>query len=152
MELLKVEGQIMETLDNSKKEQAEKHGRRGFKYLMQSKFKQAEQAFKEAIKLNPDYEGIHTNLGTVYAAQGKLENALPEFQEALKNNLHSAELNYNVASCLDKMGRYSEAVEYWMMYLLFARELPEGSPAHRDAVRWVQRHVDELKQKISNGD
>ncbi len=45
---------------------------------------EAEELFKQAIAIQPDFAGAHSGLGLLYAQMGKNDLAIPSLQEALK--------------------------------------------------------------------
>jgi serine/threonine-protein kinase len=50
----------------------------------QARQPEAEDAFREAVRLQPDFPEAHYNLGLALKGQGKLPEAIAEFQEALR--------------------------------------------------------------------
>ena len=50
----------------------------------QGKLDEAIAAYREAIRLKPDYAEAHSNLGIALAGQGKLDEAIAEYREAIR--------------------------------------------------------------------
>jgi len=66
----------------------------GLVYMAKKEYDKAEEAFKEAIKLDPNFSEAYTNLGSLKMLQGKYKEAISYFEEALKNPLY---LNPHIA-------------------------------------------------------
>lgn len=58
----------------------------GDEYSSQGKFKEAEDAYKKAIELDPDYELSYDLLGECYRKQGRYDEAIEIFNKVLKIN------------------------------------------------------------------
>ena len=77
----------------------------GLAYRKQKKNKQALDAFKESINLNPSNGEAHYALGNIYASILKPEFAISEYQIANKY-ITSDSLNYQYGTLLYKEGKY----------------------------------------------
>lgn len=66
----------------------------GLVYLSRKEFDKAEEAFKEALKLDPNFSEAYTNLGSLRMAQGRYKEAINYFEKALENPLY---LNSHIA-------------------------------------------------------
>jgi len=62
------------------------HYENGYVYLLQEKYEMAEQAYKKAIELNPDFENAHYWLGKVYTQTGAYNQAIVQWKEVLRIN------------------------------------------------------------------
>jgi type IV pilus assembly protein PilF len=71
----------------------------------------AEQKFKKAVAVKPDYSEAWNNLGAMYMDQGRFADAVPVLQNALKNLLYGTQERAltNLGLCLVKLGRMREA-------------------------------------------
>jgi Flp pilus assembly protein TadD len=69
---------------------------------------QAEQLYRQALQLNPNFVEAHNNLGTTLFSQGKVEEAVARLQEVLRLRPDSAEANINLGSALEQLGRLEE--------------------------------------------
>lgn len=67
-----------------RKERAEKRFRQGMALQMEKNTKGALEAFKEAVKMNPNVTQYHTMLAVTYQKMGWTSYAMTEVQEALK--------------------------------------------------------------------
>ena len=62
------------------------HYKNGYEYFLQEKYEMAEQSYKKAIELNPDFEDAHYWLGKVYNQTGAYNQALEQWKEVLRIN------------------------------------------------------------------
>lgn len=58
----------------------------GYDYFLQEKYEMAEQSYKKAIELNPDFEDAHYWLGKVYRQTGAYSQAIEQWKEVLRIN------------------------------------------------------------------
>ena len=58
----------------------------GYEYFLQEKYEMAEQYYKKAIELNPDFEDAHYWLGKVYKQTGAYSQAIEQWKEVLRIN------------------------------------------------------------------
>lgn len=58
----------------------------GYEYFLQEKYEMAEQYYKKAIELNPDFENAHYWLGKVYRQTGAYSQAIEQWKEVLRIN------------------------------------------------------------------
>jgi len=58
----------------------------GYEYFLQEKYEMAEEYYKKAIELNPDFEDAHYWLGKVYKQTGAYSQAIEQWKEVLRIN------------------------------------------------------------------
>jgi len=58
----------------------------GYEYFLQEKYEMAEQSYKKAIELNPDFENAHYWLGKVYKLVSDYNQAIQQWKEVLRIN------------------------------------------------------------------
>jgi len=73
---------------------------------------QAEKSFLRVLQLNPDFPGIHVELGKVYSGEHRAGDAIREFQTALKKNPADADANYYLGCELVREDRFEEGIPY----------------------------------------
>jgi len=91
---------------------------RGDALYHEGKQEQAIAAFREAIRIRPNYVAAHAILGAALKDQGKLEEAIAEFREAIRIQPDFAVACYVLGDALLEQGK-----------------LEEGIAALRDAIR-----------------
>lgn len=69
----------------------------------------AVEKYLKAIKINPDYAGVHNNLGIVYQITGKYDEAESEYQQAIRYNPHLAQAFDNLGGLYYLQGKYEQA-------------------------------------------
>jgi len=62
------------------------HYKNGYVYFLQEKYEMAEQSYKKAIELNPNFENAHYWLGKVYKKTGAYSQAIEQWKEVLRIN------------------------------------------------------------------
>jgi serine/threonine-protein kinase len=72
--------------------------------------KEAIAEYHEAIRLQPDYAGAHSNLGLALCAQGNLEEAIAEYHKAIRLQPDLAEAHCNLGGIFKQQGRFTEAL------------------------------------------
>jgi Flp pilus assembly protein TadD len=85
----------------------------GLTYRKKDMEKNAEQQFKEAIRLKPDYSEAYNSLGVIYMERGQTESAIQCFQKALNNVLYAnpANAHYNLGRAYLARKEYAKAAE-----------------------------------------
>ena len=69
--------------------------------------------FTHTAAVTTDNYLAYSTLGTRYAHNGDLERARSDLEKVMKVNMREIDVLYNVAKCLDMMGRADEAIEYY---------------------------------------
>jgi tetratricopeptide (TPR) repeat protein len=65
---------------------AQTYYKNGYTYFIQGNYEMAEQSYKKAIELNPDFENAHYWLGKTYKQNGNYNKAITEWKEVLRIN------------------------------------------------------------------
>jgi tetratricopeptide (TPR) repeat protein len=73
--------------------------------------KEAIDAYKQAIKIDPVLAYTHCGLGIVYYKSGKYKEAIEAWKQAIRIDLDFAEIHYNLGNAYYKSGKYKEAIE-----------------------------------------
>ena len=100
------------------------------------KFQEAEQEFKRAIELDPNYSIAHHWYAFDLAAMGRMDEAVAEVKRARQTDPLSAIINTDVAEILYWARRYDEALEQ-------ARAAVEMDPNFAHAHRVLERIYDQ---------
>jgi hypothetical protein len=118
---------------------------------------EAEESYREALRLDPGYAEAHANLGSLYKDQGKLEEALACYQAALWLDPQSASTHYNRSLAGLKAGDYEKG---WLAYEWrwrrgkvpprpFRQPRWDGSPlGGRTILLWMEQGLGDMIQFI----
>jgi predicted Zn-dependent protease len=82
----------------------------GRQSLASGRLDQAEAAFAELAKLEPNVAEIYANLGAVYFQEGKLDEAIDSLRQALRLKPSLVRVKTLLAICLAESGHSAEAV------------------------------------------
>ncbi len=75
-------------------------------------FDEAEEAVREAVRLDVTYAEAHSELGAIYEEAGRMEEALTARRKALELDPANGDYAYFLGALLVTIGRYEEAVEH----------------------------------------
>lgn len=95
-------------------------------------YRLAEQAFKEAIRSNPDWVEPYLRLGRTYFVQEQYRQAAELYQKSLSLAPQRQEIYLQLASALEKAGDYPGAVK--VLQTLRSKETDERSIAKLDGI------------------
>lgn len=98
----------------------------GNAYTRQNNFIEAEKAYQEALKINPNHTATLSNLGVALYQQGRLEEAISTFERALKNSPTDAETHYLLGAAQLQLGKMNEAEQSLLKALEINEDLPEA--------------------------
>lgn len=79
------------------------------KLLEESKWPEAIDTYKIAIRLDPNYGPAYGGLGDAYFNTGKWEEGLAAFKEQVRLDPNSAQAQYDLGFAYNAMGRHGEA-------------------------------------------
>jgi len=71
---------------------------------------EAVSCFLEALRINPNDDEAHNNLGNVYKTQGKLDEAISEYREVLRTNPDDVVAHSSLGEIYQAQGKLDEAV------------------------------------------
>ncbi len=98
----------------------------GNAYTRLNNFAEAEKAYQEALKINPNHTATLSNLGVAYYQQGRLEEAMSTFEKALKISPTDAETYYLLGAAQLQLGNMDEAEKSLLKALEINASLPEA--------------------------
>ena len=93
------------------------------------RFEEAEQSYRRALVLRPDYPEAHNNLANVLYALGRLKEAERHYRRTLELLPGAAAVHNNLAKVLTGLERYAEAEQGFRSALELAPDFPD---AHHD--------------------
>ncbi|MBN2694047.1 zinc-ribbon domain-containing protein [bacterium] len=86
----------------------------GKAYMKLNKLDLALENFQKGISYSPKFADIHFNMGLIYKKQDRQQKALDSFILANSYSLtQKAEYLHEIGRTYDKLGKYSEALEYY---------------------------------------
>ncbi|HEV2763614.1 MAG TPA: tetratricopeptide repeat protein, partial [Pyrinomonadaceae bacterium] len=97
------------------------------KYLFDWNFEEAEEGYRTAIELNPNYAEAHSGYANFLTAFGRFDEAMREYQIAQQLDPLSVGIKSNVAWSLYVSGLYDEALARCRESLRLA---PDHAPTH----------------------
>jgi tetratricopeptide (TPR) repeat protein len=121
----------------------------GITMINQGRSKDAEESYKKAISLNPNYSEAYYNLGVLYFQSGENELAVQNYEKALQYDPNDYKSHYNLGVISYGMGNYEFAKNQLMEAL---RIKSDYLPAHKalvmDFIRRdeIDNAIEELKQ------
>ncbi len=89
-------------------------------------FADAEAAFRESIRLNPDLADAHRDLADLLMQGGHVDEAIRQSQEALARDSRSADARNNLGVALARAGRVAEAAEQFKAALKLQPDLVDA--------------------------
>ena len=83
----------------------------GIAYDVLSMHKEAMEAYKEVIKIKPDFAWAHNSLGVAYANLGMNKEAMEAYKESIKIKPDFAWAHNNLGTIYGKLSMHKEAIE-----------------------------------------
>ncbi len=83
----------------------------GLAYGDLGRYKEAIEAYKQAIRISPDLVEAYNNLGIAYAKSGMYKEAIESHKQAIRINPDYAVAHYSLGLDYDNLGMYKEAIE-----------------------------------------
>jgi len=101
----------------------------GVQYLKLNRVEEADQAFQNALKIDPDSFPALTNRGLANIMMKRYGEAVPILRKALKKNDQSAVCHYLLGQALANLGLFDEAEKELLVSLKLGKE--QMKEAHR---------------------
>ncbi len=111
---------------------------------MQGKYEKAEVAYREAIRLKPDYPVAHYILGTALERQGKYEKAKVAYREAIRLKPDYPVAHFNLGTALWEQGKHEEAKVAYREAIRLKPDYPEAHYFLGTAL-WMQGKYEEAE-------
>ena len=97
-------------------------------YLLEAGLnKESIEAFKQAIRIKPDYANAHYNLGVVYGKSVMYKESIEAFKQAIRIKPDDAEAHLGLGVAYGELGMYKEAVEAFKQAIMIK---PDYADAH----------------------
>jgi len=91
---------------------AEAHYLLGSASFMRGDYPRAEEDFRKALALNPDFTEAHAGLGGVLARTGRTDEAIPHLGKAVEQSPQDFATRTNLVLALSLAGRAEEAIPH----------------------------------------
>ena len=98
----------------------------GFYYFGKGKPKEAQEAYRESLRINPNYADAHNNLGHALAEEKKFAEAMVHYRLALRTSPDHPEIHNNLGNALSETGDIDGAIAEYSFVL-------KRNPNHADA-------------------
>jgi len=89
----------------------------GGAYGKSDRYEEAIEAYKQAIRIDPDYADAHLNLGAVYKKSGMYKEAMEAYKQAIRIDPDYANIHNGLGVAYDESGMYKEAMEAYKQAL-----------------------------------
>ncbi len=84
--------------------------RLGIDNQKRKEYEQAIEAYKQVLRMDPDYVGAYYNLGYGYSKLGLHKEAIESYQQSVRLEPDNADAHYNLGISLSKVGLHKEAI------------------------------------------
>jgi cytochrome c-type biogenesis protein CcmH/NrfG len=84
-----------------------------------SGFDRANEAYKQALNIDPQYAEAQNSLGVLLCRQKQFEDGIHLFQEVLRLAKDNLEARYNLALAYEYASQPEKARDAWQAYLIF---------------------------------
>jgi tetratricopeptide (TPR) repeat protein len=101
---------------------------------------QAPDAYKQAVRLDPENADAHVNLGRLYQSEGDIRLAKHHYETALAVRMDHELANYNLGTIFDELEQREKAADYY-------QRAPAVPDAHYNLARIRELQGDELNAK-----
>jgi tetratricopeptide (TPR) repeat protein len=124
---LKAEEQYKAVLASNPDEFPEAYYNYGVLLVNESRFEDAEKAFRKTLAIDPSNDAAHNNLGYLLERVGKLSEASAEYRMAIEIKPNSREAHFKLGRILVNQKQYPEGIEQLRQTLT---PVDENTPAY----------------------
>ncbi len=119
------------------------------------RFDESENAYRDALALDPASPRGRLGLGKTLASRNQMEPALDQVQAALRGAPADADIRHTLGSIYERMHRYADAAAAYLSYLGTVKR-----DDHPEQVQWALSHISFLRsfdgtvpfEMVSRGD
>ncbi len=90
----------------------------GLTYYESGKYKDAIDAYKQAIKVDPDYTYAHLNLGVAYLKSHMQKNAVQALKRLISIDPGDAMVHYNIGIAYCESDKYKDAIDAYKQAIM----------------------------------
>ena len=83
----------------------------GVSFERKGSLKNAAEAYKNALKINPNIPEMNFNLGAILFSENKVEEAIQFYEKSIQLNNNFPEAYFNLGIALQSMARFDEAIK-----------------------------------------
>ncbi len=102
--------EALKAASNSQRDYAQAWNALGITYDLMRSSEEAEEAYMEALRINPSSPKYLNNLGFSHFSRGKYSLAVELYQKALASDPHNVQIHNNLGFAYGMLGRYPEAI------------------------------------------
>jgi tetratricopeptide (TPR) repeat protein len=130
--------------------------RLGDQYFAARDFAKSIDAYKTALKANPDNPVILQKLGNAFMAAGRGDEAIAAYKETIRLKLHNEDLHHNLGVLYEKKGLLDEAVVEFRQALQYGsnpevrRRLAEIYTGRGSFPQAIEQYQEMLKSKADD--
>jgi tetratricopeptide (TPR) repeat protein len=117
----------------------------GVHHYQSAMYREAIEAYKRAIMVDPDYAIAHNSLGCVYGALGMYREEIEAYKQAIMIDPDYAKPHYNLGFAYGALGMYREEIEAYKQAIMID---PDYVMAHNNlgfAYRALGMHKDAIE-------
>jgi tetratricopeptide (TPR) repeat protein len=125
----------------------------GYYYGEYDLFKEAIQAYKQAIKIKSDYAEAYYNLGATYDELGMYREAIESFKQTIKIKPDFTTAHLNLGAAYDEIGMYKEAIQAYKQAIKIKPDYAEvysNLCVTYDKLGMYRDSIEACKQAIKN--
>jgi tetratricopeptide (TPR) repeat protein len=82
----------------------------GLAYSSLDRYEESMEAYKQAIRIKPDYADAQNNLGFAYGKLGRYQESIEAYKQAVRIKPAYADAQNNLGNAYGKLGRFTEAI------------------------------------------
>jgi tetratricopeptide (TPR) repeat protein len=101
----------------------------GIDHQKRKEHKQAIEAYRKALRMDPNYVEAHYNLGYGYSKLGLHREAIEAYKQAIRIQPDAANTHYNLGISYSKLGLHKEAIEAYTLAIPIQHDA--GDDRHR---------------------
>jgi len=108
-------------------------------------FRQAEEAYKQALIIDPNHRSSHANLGHLYFKEGDYEKSRTSYQKLIDNGFTEQEKSWGyagMASLARRHGKYIEASEWVDKQLTAIRSFSNPITITENTISLIETYID----------
>ena len=88
---------------------AQKEFKRALEAERKGRIEDSIEAYRDVVKIVPDFYPAHNNLGSLYLARSDFKSAEEQFREAIRLDRNEAQAYFNLGNAMILTGRYADA-------------------------------------------